>query len=151
MTIRRKFMILAGIAVLPALLASGCYHRSPEQRAEQIVQHLSSELGLDAAQKGELEKIKNDILARRLEMVQVQEKAVGEMNALMRSPEIDKAKLDLLVEAQQARTADSLRFIARNFTEVHNMLRPDQRDKLAAMAEKHMEKRRSRSSETKGS
>lgn len=135
--LRKRHVIMIVMAALSALVLNGCYH-TPEQRAEYMVKRMSSELGLNDAQKAKLEKIKEEFLARRPEMTKMREETVKEANELMRSPEIDKAKLNALVEKSQAHANDMIRFVSEKFTEIHDMLTPEQREKLAKHIEEHM-------------
>ncbi len=127
------------IAALTALVLTGCYRHTPEQRAEYVVKRMSSELGLNDTQKAQLEKIKNEFLARRPEMIKSREETVKEANELMRSTEIDKARLNALVEKNKAEANDMISFVSAKFTEIHDMLTPGQREKLTKDIEEHME------------
>jgi Spy/CpxP family protein refolding chaperone len=120
-----------------ALVVAGC-SRTPEQRAECYVKYMVKELKLDDAQKAKLEKIKDEFLAKRPEMIKTREETVKEANELMRSAEIDKARLDALAAKSQTHANDMVGFIASKFTEIHDLLTPDQREKLVAHIEKHM-------------
>jgi periplasmic protein CpxP/Spy len=135
--LKHKLTNLTVLMALSALVVTGCY-RTPEQRAEYYVQHMAKELKLDDAQKAKLEKIKEEFLARRPEMAKMREETVKEANELMRSSEIDKTKLEALTSKNQAQVDDMIRFISAKFTEIHDMLTPEQRDKLVTMIEKHM-------------
>lgn len=135
--LKRRFADLTLLMALSALVVTGCY-RTPEQRAEYYVQHMAKELKLDDAQKAKLEKIKDEFLARRPEMTRLREETVKEANELMRSAEIDKAKLEALTMKNQTQAGDMIRFISAKFVEIHDMLTPEQRDKLVTMIEKHM-------------
>ncbi len=124
------------LLVLSALVTTGCY-RTPEQRAEYIVKRMSTDLKLNNAQTAQLEKIKDEFMARRPGMVKMREETVKESNDLMGSPEIDKAKLDALTEKNIAQAADMIRFISAKFLEIHDMLTPEQREKLVSNIEKY--------------
>jgi Spy/CpxP family protein refolding chaperone len=138
------------MASLAALVFTGCY-RTPEQRAEHFVKRMASELKLNNAQTAQLEKIKDEFLAKRPEMVTMREETLKEANELMRSAEIDKARLNALGEKNQTQANDVIRFIAAKFTEIHDMLTPEQREKLVALIEKHtMGKRPARAQQEKG-
>ncbi len=138
--VKHRLATLAVLMALSALIVTGCY-RTPEQRAEYFVKRMAAELKLNDAQKAQLEKIKGEFLARRPEMAKLREESVKEANELMRSPEIDKAKLNALIEKNTSQLDDFVRFVFAKFTEIHDMLTPEQRDKLVAMVEKHMEHR----------
>jgi len=135
-------MVKRGIIDLPVLIAlsvlvvAGCY-RTPEQRADHYVQQMTKELRLDDAQKAKLETIKDEFLALRPWMASMREETVREANELMRSSEIDKAKLEALKAKNRAQADDMIRFLSAKFMEIHDMLTPEQRDKLVKMIEKH--------------
>ncbi len=134
---KHRLAELAVLMALSALIVTGCY-RTPEQRAEHFVERMATELKLNDAQKAQLEKIKGEFLARRPEMAKLREESVKEANELMRSPEIDKARLNALIEKNTSQLDDFVRFVFAKVTELHDMLTPEQRDKLVTMVEKHM-------------
>ena len=133
----KSYVIMIVMAALTALVLTGCY-RTPEQRAEDMVKHMSSELALNETQKAQLEKIKDEFLARRPEMTKMREETVKEANELMRSSEIDKTRLDALTEKSKTEANDMIRFVSAKFTEIHDMLTPEQREKLTKHIEEHM-------------
>ncbi|HEX9020445.1 MAG TPA: Spy/CpxP family protein refolding chaperone [Nitrospirota bacterium] len=139
--LKNRFSIMIILTALAALGLNGCYH-TPEQRAEHVVNHMVSELKLNDTQKAQLEKIKDEFLARRPELTRQREETMKEADELMRSPELDKAKLNALVERNQAQANDMIRFISAKFTEIHDMLTPEQREKLVSHIEKYMERRK---------
>lgn len=140
----KKFSIITiAMAALAALVLSACYHRTPEQRADHLVKRMTAELSLNDAQKVQLEKIKNEFLARRSE-TKLREETVKEANELMRSAEIDKNRLNALVEKSQAQANDMINFVTAKFTEIHDMLTPEQREKLVKHIEEHMQKKHHR-------
>jgi Spy/CpxP family protein refolding chaperone len=138
---KSKKLIVILFATMTALILSSCY-RTPEQRAEHLVKHLAAELKLDDSQKAKLEKIKDEFLARRPEMIKMREETVKEANDLMRSAEIDRTRLNVLAEKNQTQVNDMIRFVFAKFTEIHDMLTPEQREKLVVMIEKHMTDKR---------
>jgi Spy/CpxP family protein refolding chaperone len=135
--LRGKTAVMVVMAALLALVIAGCCHRTPEQRAEHVVKHLVKTLKLDAVQTEKIEKIKEKFLARRPDMIRTREETVKEANELMRSAEIDKAKLDALAAKRRTQANDMVGFIASKFTEIHDMLTPEQRNKLAGEMEKY--------------
>jgi Spy/CpxP family protein refolding chaperone len=136
----KKFIIIA-MAAIAALILGGC-SRTPEQRAEDMVKYLASELKLDDSQKAQFEKIKDEFLIKRPDMIKMQEETVREANDLMRSAEIDKTRLNTLVDKNQTQANDMMRFVAAKFTEIHDMLTPEQREKLVVMMERQMSGKR---------
>jgi Spy/CpxP family protein refolding chaperone len=143
-------IIIIAMAAIAALILGGCY-RTPEQRAEHMVKYLASELKLDDSQKAQFEKIKDEFLTKRPDMIKMREETVREANDMMRSAEIDKTRLNALVDKNQTQMSDMMRFIAAKFTEIHDMLTPEQREKLVVMIETHMtDKRQAGKQQEKG-
>jgi Spy/CpxP family protein refolding chaperone len=138
---KSKKFILFAMAAIAALILSGCY-RTPEQRAEHMVKYLASELKLDDSQKAQFEKIKDEFLTQRPGMIKMREETVREANDMMRSAEIDKTRFNALVDKNQTQANDMMRFVASKFTEIHDMLTPEQREKLVVMIETHMTDKR---------
>jgi Spy/CpxP family protein refolding chaperone len=147
---KSKKVIIIVLTAVSALILSGCF-RTPEQRAEHMVKHLAAELKLNDSQTAQLEKIKDEFLARRPGMTKMREETVKEANDLMRSSEIDKTRLNALLDKNQAQVNDLMKFVSDKFAEIHDMLTPEQREKLASMIEKHMTEKRAETVREKGS
>jgi Spy/CpxP family protein refolding chaperone len=75
-------------------------------------------------------------------MIKMREESVKEANDLMRSAEIDKTRLNALAEKNQAQANNMIQFVSAKFVEIHDMLTPEQREKLVVMIEKHMSDKR---------
>lgn len=148
--LKHRIANLAVLMALSALIVTGCY-RTHEQRAEYFVKRMAAELKLNDTQKAQMEKIKDEFLARRPEMAKLREESVKEANELMKSPEIDKARLNALIEKNTSHLDDFVRFVFAKFTEIHDMLTPEQRDKLVIMVEKHMKHRHDKGGAEMGS
>lgn len=147
---KSKKIIIVAMAAIAALILGGCY-RTPERRAEHMVKYLATELKLDDSQKTQFEKIKDEFLTKRPDMIKMREETVREANDMMRSAEIDKTRLNALVDKNQTQANDMMRFVASKFTEIHDMLTPEQREKLVVMIEKHMtDKRQAGTQQEKG-
>lgn len=136
----RKLIIIL-LAAAAVLILSSCY-RTTEQRAEHMVKYLAAELKLDESQTAKLETIKDEFLARRPGMIKLREESVREANELMRSADIDQARLNALVDRNQTQINELVRFVFAKFTEIHDMLTPAQREKLVVMIERHMKDKR---------
>ncbi len=131
-------VMTALLALLLALVTGCCYsHRTPEKRAEHVVKHLVETLKLDAVQKEKLEKIKEEFLAKQAAIRTAREESIKEAREMMMSPQIDQAKLNEHIEKKQAQTNDLIRFVFTKFTEIHDMLTPEQKNKLAGEMEKY--------------
>jgi Spy/CpxP family protein refolding chaperone len=137
---KKLSLTLIIFTVLSALVFSGCA-RTPEQRAARFVEHIADELKLDDAQKVKLDRIKEEFLVKRLEMITERNETYDETIALMKSDRIDQAKFNALIEKSQARTGEAVKFFFTKFAEFHDMLTPEQRTKvvehLNELREKH--------------
>jgi Spy/CpxP family protein refolding chaperone len=139
---KRKYIfpIIGLFAVLSVLVIAGCRHRTPEQRAEHVVEHLVSTLNLNAEQTAKLEKMKEEFLAKRPEIAKMREESMADLKEMMLSPQTDRAKLDARTEKIQAHASDMIKFLSAKFAELHDILTPEQRSKLVAEMEKHAER-----------
>jgi Spy/CpxP family protein refolding chaperone len=133
-------MYLIGLAAIVVLVMTGCHHKTPEQRAERVVQHLVSTLNLDNLQTEKLQKMKAEFLAQRPDMRKMQAETLADLKEMMLSPQVDEARLNSRREKVQARADDMIRFVFAKFTELHDLLTPEQRSKLVAEMEKHAER-----------
>lgn len=138
--LRKRYIMLAAVAAAALFLSAGCV-RTPEQRAAHMVEQLAAKLDLTDAQKAQMDRIKEEFLAKRPEMEKLRNETVREANALMKSAAIDKAKLGELTVKNQTQASDMIGFISAKFTEIHDMLTPEQREKLVSYIEKHHERR----------
>ncbi len=138
---RKYVLLIIGLfAVLSALVITGCCRRTPEQRAEHVVKHLVSTLGLDAEQTAKLEKMKEEFLARRPDIRKMREESMADLKEMMLSAQIDQAKLNARTEKIQAHAGGMITFLSAKFAELHDILTPEQRAKLVAEMEKHAER-----------
>ncbi len=139
---RSKYIILiiVSLAALLALIVAGCYHKTPEQRAEGVVKHLVATLNLNADQTAKLEKMKDEFLAKRSDMAKMRAETMNDVKEMMLSPQLDQAKLNARTEKIQAQASDLIRFASAKFAELHDMLTPEQRKKLVEELEKHAQR-----------
>jgi Spy/CpxP family protein refolding chaperone len=105
-----------------------------------VVQHLVSTLKLDATQTAKLEKMKEEFLAKRPEMLKMRAESMADIKEMMLSSQIDQAKLNARMEKIQAHTGDMIKFLSAKFEEFHDILTPEQRTKLVEEMEKHAER-----------
>ncbi len=137
----RKYLYsVVGLLVLLSLITAGCYHRTPEERAEHVVQYLVSTLKLDAAQTTKLEKMKEEFLAQRPAMLKMRQESFADIKEMMLADKLDQARLDARTAKLQAHADDMIRFLSARFAELHDLLTPEQRKLLVAEMEKHAER-----------
>jgi Spy/CpxP family protein refolding chaperone len=138
---KRRYVIpLIGLAAIAALVMTGCHHATPEQRAERVVQHLVSTLNLDNLQTEKLQKMKAEFLAQRPDMGKMRAETMADLKEMMLSPQVDETWLNSRREKVQTHANDMIRFVFARFTELHDLLTPEQRAKLVTEMEKHAER-----------
>ncbi len=138
---RKYVLLIIGLfAVLSALVITGCCRKTPEQRAEHVVKHLVSTLNLNAEQTAKVEKMKEEFLARRPDIRKMREESMADLKEMMLSAQIDQTKLNARTEKIQSHAGDMIKFLSAKFAELHDILTPEQRAKLAAEMEKHAER-----------
>jgi Spy/CpxP family protein refolding chaperone len=74
---------------------------------------------------------------RQASMKNMREETVKEAREMMKSPQIDQAALNALIEKKQAQADDLIRFVFTKFAEIHDVLTPEQRSKLIEEMEKY--------------
>jgi Spy/CpxP family protein refolding chaperone len=84
--------------------------------------------------------MKREFLAKGQEMKKTREEIYDQMIGFMRSPSIDQAALSSSVEKGKVRLDDLNSFLFAKFTEFHDMLTPEQREKAAKEMEHWKEK-----------
>ena len=132
---------MIGLSAIAVLVMTGCHHATPEQRAERVVRHLVSTLDLDAVQTEKLKKMKDEFLARRPEFQKMRAETMADVKEMMLSMQVDEARLNSRRDKVQTHADEMIRFVFARFTEVHDLLTPEQRSKLVVEMEKHAERR----------
>jgi Spy/CpxP family protein refolding chaperone len=134
---KHVILIVALMTALLMLAVTGCHRKTPEQRADYVVRHLTKTLELDAGQRAKLETMKENYLAKRSEMMKMRQESLDDLHEMMLGHQLDQARLNARTEKIQAQMSDLVRFISTEFTEIHDMLTPEQRSKLVDMMDKH--------------
>lgn len=136
MMMRKGMMYIA--LLLAIFVLAGCY-RSPEQRAERVVNRIAGKLDLDEQQKAKLSSIKDEIMAKRPEMGKMRDEIFEEVISLMESDKIDDARLNAAADKVEKHIAGDIRFFSEKFKEFHDMLTPEQRAKVVEKIKKMRE------------
>jgi periplasmic protein CpxP/Spy len=138
--VKKILMIFMGIiAVGGIFLAAGCGRRcaTPEKRAEWIVDKIESKLDLSKEQVTEVNKIKDEILAKRDEFKGLHEGLYETMLKEIRSDKIDANSINQLFTAKETKFKELRSFMIAEAAKFHAILTPEQREKLAKEMEKH--------------
>jgi Spy/CpxP family protein refolding chaperone len=133
----KKIVITTIIAVIAAtVLITGCRHRSPEERAERLTDKIASELDLNAAQKDQLNRFKNELVAKGLRMREKRDRFKNELITQIKSDTFDPAPIEALISEHKKDMDDMLALILKQMTEFHGTLTPEQKAKLVAKVER---------------
>ncbi|TAL23338.1 MAG: hypothetical protein EPN94_09585 [Nitrospirae bacterium] len=135
---KKLFIYCMMIFVIAAL--SAC-RRTPEQKAERAVDHIADSLELNEDQIKHLNGIKDEFMARRSEMGKTEDELLDEAIALMQSPQIEKERLDRLIERSRKDANEMIKFFLLKYAEFHDMLTPEQRAKVVEKLKKMKERR----------
>ncbi len=128
-------LMVVGIGVF---FMSGCrrhacsFHRAtPEKRAEWMVKRISSELDLNDSQKKEVNRIKDEILAKKKGYKNDHHQMYEAVLAQVKGESVDEALLNQLFQDKEAQFKEMRGFMISKFAEFHKILTPAQREKLA--------------------
>ncbi len=134
------FPMIGLFSALSILVIAGCYHKTPGQKAEYMVKHLVSALSLNDEQAAKLEKMKDEFLAKRPDIQKMRAESLAEIKEMMLSTQVDQERLKARSEKIEAHATDMITFLSAKFTELHDMLTPEQRARLVAEMEKYAER-----------
>lgn len=144
-----KNLKVAGVLAVAAIIGlalSGCgrygwHNKTPEKRAAYVMEKLSSELDLTKEQRVKLEEIKNVIVAAvkdaRKDEAKVHKDALG----LLRKEKVTSGEIEEFFNSREAEYRKIKPVIIGQLKEFHDMLTPEQREKLALLAEKYHSRR----------
>jgi Spy/CpxP family protein refolding chaperone len=133
----KKGLYLSIIAVILFSVAglAGCRRHSPGQKAEFMMDYASETLDLDENQKAHLNQIKDELLAKGLQMRADKAAMHDELVALLRSDAIDPDRLRAMVTEHRVKMEALIDLGIVRLAEFHRTLTPEQREKLVAKLE----------------
>ena len=108
---------------------------NPEKKAEYIVKRIKSKLDLTDAQVVKVNKIKDDILAKRKEMKSLKKGIAKEVIAQTKKDKVDQEKLNQLFASKEKKIKELRGFMVAKYAEFHAILTPKQRKELAELME----------------
>jgi protein CpxP len=134
------FTAIAGV-IAACIVIGGCARRhflskSPEKRAEFIVKRLTRTLDLTKEQVERLNTIKDEILARSRNFKSDRKALFNQAIALVKSDKLDKNALNNWISRREQIRNELKPFIVDKIIEFHDMLTPEQKNKLAEKMEK---------------
>lgn len=120
----------------PHGMGSGMRNMDPQKMADRITEKLAKELNLNADQKTKLHQLIADGMEQMKEMRPMQGEMHGELMKQMRSASLDTAAINKEFETRQEKMRAMHAMHIQHFAELHAMLTPEQRNKLADFIEK---------------
>ena len=100
-----------------------------------MVDYVSETLDLNASQKTHLDQIKEELLAKGIQMHADKTAMHSELVAQLRSKEIDQDRLKAMVAEHRVKMEELIDLGIVRLSEFHKTLTPEQREKLAAKLE----------------
>ena len=138
---KKRILAVGLIGLAAGALFVGCrHHRSMEDRASWVTNRVSSKLDLDDKQEQTLERIKTELVAKYKSQAAERAKLGTDVEALVRSAQIDKAKVKELQTRHQALHNEMESLFAEKIVEFHAVLKPEQRNKAADIFREFREK-----------
>ncbi len=149
MTTKRTLTILAaGGLVLAAGLATGCHrgpgghHGDPAKVAQFVTARVDDaldDLDATAAQREKIRAVKDRLLAEGTKLHADRKQLHAELLTMWKAEAVDRARLHAIVDER----IDAMRAFAHaaadGVADAHDVLTPEQREKVAKKAERRME------------
>jgi periplasmic protein CpxP/Spy len=142
----KKILITLTVVIVGGgiLFAAGCAHRfsssTPEEKAGWAVDRIKSKLDLSDQQVTEVNKIKDEILAKKDDFRDMREGFYETMLNEIRSDKFDVNAVNQLFTAKEAKSRELRTFMIQEAAKFHAILTPEQREKIAKkMEERHQE------------
>ena len=141
----RKKLIIGGsilTILLFGLIAKGCKHRayhfskSPEEKIEFFVEHVSDELDLTEQQEAKVKNLAEEVHSTMESQKSTTHEIYTTILGEIKKNSVDKDKLNSVIDAKMNDFNEMKPFIIDKFSEFHNILTPEQRNELAEQMEK---------------
>ncbi|MDX1699109.1 MAG: Spy/CpxP family protein refolding chaperone [Melioribacteraceae bacterium] len=141
----RKKIIIGGSIVtllLVGLIATGCKHRachfnkSPEEKIEYFVEHVSDELDLTEQQEAKVKNLAEEVHSKIENQKSTTHEVYSTLLGEIKNSSVDKEKLSSVIDNKMNNINEMKPFFIDKFTEFHQILTPEQRNELAEKMEK---------------
>ncbi len=138
---KKGFLAIGLIGLAAGVLFAGCrHHRSMEDRADWMANRVSSKLDLDDKQEQTLSRIKDELVSKHKSQAAERARLATDAETLIRSAQMDKAKVKELQTRHQALHGEMETLLAEKIIEFHAVLKPEQRNKAADILRDFREK-----------
>jgi Spy/CpxP family protein refolding chaperone len=127
-------------AAVSAVVLTGC-HRTPEDKAAMVTEHVADSLDLDKAQEGRLVKVSDEVLVLIKELQKERARDLLELAAQVGSEQLDREKLLAMYKARREAFDQRVPAIVDQLVEFHKSLNTEQKTELAQHLRKFHERR----------
>ncbi|WP_455204958.1 Spy/CpxP family protein refolding chaperone [Kaarinaea lacus] len=124
-------VVLIGAVTAIGVTACGHRHHSPEQRAERMVDKISSKLDLNEEQQQKLRAVKEEFVTAMRQHHQEQQQLFDQLIADVQKPQLDKQLLVDMVEKRRQAFDDIAPKVIDKIVEFHASLNDEQKQKAA--------------------
>ena len=131
---------LIGIFLSGALIFTGCRSHSHHGKAEFMIDYIAETLDLTDPQREQLDGIKEEFMAKAQEMHAKKQAMHAEFMIELRKEQIDQEKVKDLIAQKRSQMDEIIDLAVMRFSEFHQTLSPEQREKLVAKIEWFHEK-----------
>lgn len=131
---------MSALLLFAVLFFSGCHQRSPEDRANGMIERITSKLDLDVSQKAYLQTVKEDMLAMKTEMQASRNKLKDELIVQIKNDTFDTTRLDGLMGQKKAEIEKMIQLFKDRMIIFHGTLSADQKEKLVELIESFQER-----------
>ncbi|MDX2422168.1 MAG: Spy/CpxP family protein refolding chaperone [Amphritea sp.] len=140
---RNKIIIAAvtSIALVGGGLTACNHHRSPEERADYMMEKITSKLELTAPQMSQLEQLKNELLDVRQTMLAERDTVHNAVNELLNQPILDQQRALKLAQDRTETINQKAPQVIAAFADFYDNLNPEQQTMLREKVQEHKEQR----------
>lgn len=138
---RKTTKVIIAIGTAAAIIAgvSACNQRSPEQKADYLVERVTKKLELNSHQVTQLEDLKHAVLTVHSDMKQQHELMHQQFTDLLKQPQIEEKMLLELLDSHMQHMRDQTPKVINAAASFYNQLTPTQQAELRAAAAKHQD------------
>ena len=124
-------VVLIGAVTAIGVTACGHRHHGPEQRAERMVNKISSKLDLNEEQQQKLRAVKAEFVTAMQQHHQDQQQLFDQLIADVQKPQLDKQLLVDMMEKRRQAFDDIAPKVIDKIVEFHASLNDEQKQKAA--------------------
>ena len=137
-----KMAIVSVVLVIGAGMLAACSHpKTPEERADWMVNKISDKLDLNDAQKAKLEVVKTEMMKLRTQFDGDKAASEKKMLEIVSKPKMDRDALLNMINARTQAVSTNAPQIVTALGDFYDSLNPDQQKKVRDEMKEKMEHR----------